>query len=48
MKKRNVRIAQYAMFSKSLFNVDFLTSGIGPDILMNMLEKCVIFPKWEA
>ena len=26
----------------------FFISGIGPDILMNMLEDCIVFFKWEV
>ena len=39
----------YAMiFYQSLIDADFFTSEIGPDILMNVLEDCIIFLIWAA
>ena len=39
----------YAMiFYQSLIDADFFTSEIGPDILMNVLEDCIIFLIWTA
>ena len=36
------------IFSQSLIIADFFTSGIGPDILMNVLEDRIIFLIWAA
>ena len=36
--------SQYPILSQSLINADFfLTSEIGPDILVNVLEDCIVF-----
>ena len=34
------------IFSQSLINVDFFTSGIGLDILINVIEGYIIFVIW--
>ena len=41
--------SQYAIvFNQSFINAVFLTSGIGSDILINVLEDCIIFLTWAA
>ena len=39
--------SQHAIFSQSMINAGFFTSGIDPDILMNELKDCVIFLIWQ-
>ena len=41
--------SQYAiMFFQSLINEIFFTSGIGLDILVNVLDDCIVFLIWAA
>ena len=41
--------SQYAIiFSQLLINADFFTSGIGPNVPMNVLEDYIIFLIWAA
>ena len=36
------------IFSESLISSDFSTFGTGPDILINVLEDCVVFLIWTG
>ena len=41
--------SQYAIiFLQSFVNADFFPSGIDPDILINVLEDCIILLTWAA
>ena len=40
--------AKSARFCQSLINADFCISGIGPDVLMNVLKDRTIFHIWAA
>ena len=44
----NTLLGFFPIFSQSLIMQIFFTFGIGPDILMNGLEDCIIFLIWAT